>query len=53
MKIKCNCGTEFEWELFSFPQGHEEHLRKPCPNCRRSYELTVRLLPENEKFWKV
>ena len=53
MKIKCNCGNDFEWEIYSFPQDDKGYIRKPCPSCHRAYEMTVRLIPENDKFWTV
>ena len=54
MKIKCNCGETFEFEVYSFPENQDkDFIRKACPNCHRSYEMVVRLVKENEQFWKV
>ena len=54
MKINCFCGKEFEFEAYAFPEnGDKEFIRRPCPNCKRSYDMRVTLVQENQKFWTI
>lgn len=54
MKINCFCGNDFDFYVHVFPETTDkDYIRRPCPNCKRSYEMRVTLVKENEKFWTV
>lgn len=52
MRINCSCGEIFDWSVVeTFPFNNDKYaVRKPCPECRRGYELSVRLIPEKENW---
>ena len=56
MKIRCNCGNEFPVEIIeTFPLTDYKDggcIRKPCPSCKRSYEMSVRLVQEKANWWE-
>jgi len=52
LKIQCFCGEDFEFKVYRFPETlDKDYVRRPCPKCKRSYDLKIIQVRENEKFW--
>jgi len=55
MKIRCNCEVSFPVDIAeTFPTTNNETggvTRRQCPNCKRAYEITVRLVTEKAEWW--
>ena len=54
MKINCICGYELEVLIQEhFPiNGEKYDIRRQCTTCKRSYEITVKLVVEKEEWGK-
>lgn len=48
MKITCTCGNEFDITQLEY----REPYKRPCPVCKRSFQVWIALVPEKQEFWK-
>ena len=49
MRVRCFCGAE----VVVANDEYEKPYRVICQECRRSYKISVLLVPEKEDFWNV
>lgn len=57
MKIRCNCGNEFDPNIVeTFPVSNHEDggfVKRACQECRRGYKISVELIQELPKWWRL